>query len=452
VQIQRLTPQSQKFNLDALSGAYDPNIGLNATHSYNKFPGGTGAGGFPIPANELTVNSVGPFIRGVLPFGLQYNGSVSVNQRDGTTIVPSANEYSTSASIQLTQPLLKNFSIDTTRHTILVSRKDLKKSEQDVVHQIISTVTSVQQAYYELIYARENVKVLEKSLELAQQLLSENKKRVEVGVLAPLDEKQAESQVASAKADVLTGRLGYETAQNTLKNLITDDFANWSKGALEPAEQMIALAEKLDLQESWRKGLTFRPDYTQARLEVEKQDIHIKYYNNQRYPQLDLVGSYGQNGLNGALGDGLWDIRPGGKSPNYSGGVVLSIPLGNRDAKNRYAAAKVDKQQALLRLKKLEQTIMVDIDGAVKQARIQYERIESTRAAREFAQAALEAERTKLANGKSTSFVVLQLQRDLTVAATAEIRALADYNKAIAALAQSEGSTLERNKLSVEMR
>ena len=129
----------------------------------------------------------------------------------------------------------------------------------------------MQQAYYDLIYARENLKVLEKSLELAQQLLSENKKRVEVGVLAPLDEKQAESQVASAKADVLTGRLGYETAQNTLKNLITDDFANWSKGALEPAEQMIALAEKL-ISEPPKE----RFDRVIVDKKIESRDNHLR--------------------------------------------------------------------------------------------------------------------------------------------------------------------------------
>lgn len=452
VQIQRLAPQGAKFNLDALSGAYDPTAGVSATHIYNKSPGGNDAQGRPFPGNEITVNNAGPFLRGLLPFGMTYDASVGINQRDGTLVNAASAQYSTAANLNLRQPLLKNFWIDTTRHAILISKRDLTLSEQDLVAQIINSVTAVQQAYYDLIYSRENVKVQEQSLALAQQLLSENKKRVEVGVLAPLDEKQAESQVASVKADLLGAQLGFETAQNALKNLITDDYVAWHRGSIVPAEQMIPIAEPLDLQGSWQKGLTLRPDYARARLDVEKQDIHLKFYNNQRYPSLDLVGSYGQNGLNGALGNAVYDVRPGGPGPNYSAGVVFSVPLGNRDAKNRYASTKIDKQQSLLRLKKLEQTVMVQIDDAVKQTRIQFERIESTRKAREFAQAAIEAERTKLANGKSTSFVVLQLQRDLTAASSTEIRALTDYNKAVAALAQSEGTTLVRNKLSVEIR
>ena len=452
VQIQRLAPQGAKFNLDALSGAYDPTTGLSATHSSNKSPGGNDAQGRPFPGNEITVNNVGPFMRGLLPFGMTYDATVGINQRDGTLVNAAGAKYATAANINLRQPLLKNFWIDTTRHSILISKRDLTMSEQDLVAQVINTVTAVQQAYYDLIYSRENVKVQEQSLLLAQQLLSENKKRVEVGVLAPLDEKQAESQVASVKADLLGAQLGFETAQNALKNLITDDYQAWHRGTVVPAERMVPIAEPLDLQASWQKGLTLRPDYAKAKLDVEKQDIHLKYYNNQRFPTLDLVGSYGQNGLNGALGDAVYDVRPGGPGPNYSAGVIFSVPLGNRDSKNRYASSKIDKQQSLLRLKKLEQSVMVQIDDAVKQTRINFERIESTRKAREFAQAAIEAERTKLANGKSTSFVVLQLQRDLTAASSTEIRALTDYNKSVATLAQNEGTTLVRNKLSVEVR
>lgn len=126
--------------------------------------------------------------------------------------------------------------------------------------------------------------------------------------------------------------------------------------------------------------------------------------------------------------------------------------MSNREAKNRYAQSKAEKQQSLLRLKQLEQDIMVQIDNSVKLARSEFERIDLTRKAREYAEAAVEAEQIKLANGKSTSFFVLQLQRDLTTARSAEIRSLADYNKAMAVLAQSEGTTLQRNKLSVEFR
>lgn len=452
VQIQRLAPEIARLSLNTTYGAYDPLLGLNATHYYNKSPGGNDQQGRPFPGNEITVNSVGPSLRGLLPFGATYDATVDINQRDGTLVNGATSQYSTAANLNLRQPLLKNFLIDTTRHTILINKKDLGISEHTLMTEIVNTVTAVQQAYYDLIFSRENVKVQEKSLELAEQLLAENKKRVEVGVLAPLDEKQAESQVATRRNDLLAARMDLQTRQNTLKNLITDNYAQWQPTELFPAEQMVALREPLEVQASWQKGLTLRPEFLKAKLDVEKQDIHLKYYSNQRYPALDLVGSYGQSGLNGALGNAVWDVRPGGDSPKYSAGVILSFPLSNREAKNRYAQSKAEKQQSLLRLKQLEQDIMVQIDNSVKLARSEFERIDLTRKAREYAEAAVEAEQIKLANGKSTSFFVLQLQRDLTTARSAEIRSLADYNKAMAVLAQSEGTTLQRNKLSVEFR
>ena len=452
VQIQRLAPEIARLSLNTTYGAYDPTLGLNATHYYNKSPGGNDPQGRPFPGNEITVNSVGPSLRGLLPFGATYDATVDINQREGTLVNSATSQYSTAANLNLRQPLLKNFTIDTTRHTILINKKDLGISEHTLMTEIINTVTAVQQAYYELIFSRENVKVQEKSLELAEQLLAENKKRVEVGVLAPLDEKQAESQVAIRRTDLLAARTDLQTRQNALKNLITDNYAQWQPTELFPAEQMVALREPLEVQGSWQRGLTLRPEFLKAKLDVEKQDIHLKFYSNQRYPALDLVGSYGQSGLNGGLGNAVWDVRPGGDSPKYSAGVVLSFPLSNREAKNRYAQGKAEKQQSLLRLKQLEQEIMVQIDNSVKLARSEFERIDLTRKAREYSEAAVEAEQIKLANGKSTSFFVLQLQRDLTTARSAEIRSLADYNKAMAVLAQSEGTTLARNKLTVEFR
>src|SRR5690606_24897163 len=113
---------------------------------------------------------------------------------------------------------------------------------------------------------------------------------------------------------------------------------------------------------------------------------------------------------------------------------------------------KAEKEQTLLVLKRLEQGILMEIENAVDLAKTNFERVDATRQARLYAEAALEAEQKKLENGKSTSFIVLQLQRDLTTARSAEIRALADYNKALAQLAFSEGTVFERNRLSVNVK
>jgi len=180
----------------------------------------------------------------------------------------------------------------------------------------------------------------------------------------------------------------------------------------------------------------------------------LKLRKNQLWPELDVIGSYGHSEiapLNGNFGDVLGDL-PRGRNPRYSFGVVLDIPLGNRGPRARYGAAKASSAQALLDYKLVEQQIMVQIDDAVKLIRSSFERVAATRAARAFAQEALAAEQKKLENGKSTSFFVLQFQRDLTERRFEEIRALAEYNNALAGLAHAEGTTLERHKVSFSVK
>ena len=450
VQIEQYNPRVNQLTLAGSYGVYDPSYNLTVNDNFNQSPGGATREGIPIPPSKINFDVFNQSVGGTLPVGLNYQLATALTYRRGSAI-PNASEYVGSAAITLSQPLLKNFWIDANRETIAINKKNLRSSELSLDFQIMNVLTKVELAYYDLIFAYENVKVQQSALELADRLLAENKKRVEVGALAPLDEKQAQSQVAARRADLLAAQRELATQQNVLKNLLTDDFVAWQDVAITPADRLIALAGSFNLQESWNRGMTTRPDLQQLKVELEKRDIILRFRHNQLFPQLDLTGSFGHNALGASFGNYLTDIRTG-DSPSYGVGMVLSIPLGNRVARNTYEAAKLDKQQQLLRYKKLEQDIVVQIDDAIKLAQTQYERVDATRQARLYAEAALDAEQKKLANGKSTSFVVLQLQRDLTAARSAEIRALADYNKALAQLSLNEGSTLERNKLSVEVK
>jgi outer membrane protein TolC len=242
--------------------------------------------------------------------------------------------------------------------------------------------------------------------------------------------------------------------QNILKNLLTDNYTLWYDVNIRPAEMLTAPPPVLDLQDSWHKGMTQRPDLEQARLEMERQGYQLKYSFNQLFPQLDLVGSYGRQGQDPSSGnyDGLFSDIHRETSPFYSYGAVLTIPLGNKAAREQHKTVKAQQAQALLQLKKLEQDILVQIDDSIKTIRTSYERVGATKQAREYAEAALEAEEKKLANGRSTSFVVLQLQRDLTAARSAEVQALADYNKALAQLALFEGTMLEKHDIDFQIR
>jgi outer membrane protein TolC len=193
-----------------------------------------------------------------------------------------------------------------------------------------------------------------------------------------------------------------------------------------------------------------RPDLLQARLDVEAQGIRLKYDRNQLWPQLDVVGTYGYNGSGDEFDNSLEEVRER-ERPFWSVGGVFSIPLGNRRARNNYRSGKATFEQLVLSVKRLEQTILVQIDDAIKLAKASFERIKATRESRGYAEAALEAEQKKLESGKSTSFEVLRLQRDLTAAREEEIRALTEYNRNLAQLSLAEASTLQRLGLDLEI-
>lgn len=450
VQIERFGPEIADFNYAAAQGAYDPNFTSRFRRSYDRSLGGVDPRGVVISSDTDIDSYSFAGLTGTLPSGMTYSMGPYSTTRVNRSGLIGAN-YSSSIGMSVSQPLLKNLWIDDARRQILITRKNREISGYAVESQIINILTRVEQVYYDLTFARENVKVQEKALELAQKLLEENRKRVEVGAMAPLDEKQAESQVAARKADLLDARRALGTQQNNLRNLITDDYGDWHGIKLEPGEPMVAVMEDFDLQSSWQRGLAQRPELLQARADIERRDIELRYRRNQIYPSLNVEASYGQTGRNTDFGEAFTDLLERNANNHYIG-FVFSMPLYNRGAKNSYQSSRAEKMQALLRLKKQEQDVVVAIDEAVNLAQSNHERIDATRQARLYAEAALDAEEKKLASGKSTSFVVLQLQRDLTNARSAEIRALADYRKALATLAQARGATLERNQINLQVK
>jgi HAE1 family hydrophobic/amphiphilic exporter-1 len=164
-----------------------------------------------------------------------------------------------------------------------------------------------------------------------------------------------------------------------------------------------------------------------------------------------VFGTYGYNGSGGVYSGAFYDIQQMNR-PAYTFGGLITIPLGNTTARNNYKSGKVTLQQLVLTLKKLEQTIMVAIDNDIKLAESNFKQVAATRTAREYAGAALDAEQKKLESGKSTTYTVLQMQRDLTTARGNEIQALDNYNKALVQLSLDEGTTLQRLNINVEVK
>jgi outer membrane protein TolC len=458
LQIERINPTVARLSLNAALGGYDPELRLSADHNDTESGSRLLGGGFSVPGSKSETDSYAAGLGGLLPWGMTYDVSARADEQTGESYsLNSSNAIITipfqdsQSSLRgtLTQSLLKNSTIDGTRLNIRISRIGVQQSDLALRYSIMTTVTEVELSYYNLFLARESVKVQEKAVELAEKLVQENKRRVEVGAMAPLDEKQAESQAASSRADLLQAQRGVAAAENALKQKLTDDFASWANFELIPAELLKSEIQVFDIQNSWGRGLSDRPDLLQAKLDIEAQGVRIKYNRNQVWPQLDVYGTYGYNGSGSDL-DNSWDEVRRRDRPFWVVGGQFSIPLGNRTARNSLKSSKATLEQLLLSVKSLEQGIMVQIDDAMKLAKASYERIKATRESREYSEAALEAEQKKLESGKSTSFEVLRLQRDLTSASSEEIRALTEYNRNLAQLSLAEATTFKRLGLTVD--
>jgi outer membrane protein len=454
LRIARYSPPQAQLDLMASYAGYNPNFNLGGQHSYSRSGGGLDpTTHLPTPQSEIKADSFNSsVVNGLLPSGTTYALIGGVSEAYGTIGGFPTDQSRGSAHIDLAQPLLKNFWIDGTRLNIQVAKNQSKYSELGLKQTIMSTATLVEKAYYDLIAARANVEVQEKAVELATALVVENRKRVEVGALAPLDAQDAEAQAASTQAALIQARQALATQLEVVKGLIGDDFAAWAAVDLVPIEPLNTNRQIFALQQSWGLALTQRPDLLQSRLDLEKQGINLKYNYNQLFPELDLVGSYGHNASGGReFSDAFGQLRAGSQ-PSYYYGAQLTFPLGNTAARAAYKKGKLTMETLVLELKKLEQNIMIEIHNDIGTVNADYDNLEANRKAREFAEASLQAEQKKLENGKSTTYTVLQKQRDLTTARANEIQALANYNKALSELSFDESTTLERLRINVDVK
>ena len=466
LQIERLTTDIASYNLFSSYGVYVPSISFRAEHDFVSEPADFDPkkAGLDFPY-EMQNDLLEPGLRGKLPTGLSYGLTAYTREDNARTDLSSdlnslrifpggirnTNNYYSEARLDLQQHLLRDFWIDSDREQILLRRKDLKISQQALRFQVMKIMLAVELSYDDLVAARESMRVQEKALELRRQLVTETRRRVQVGDLPPLDAEQAETQLENTLTALTSAREYYVSAQNLLKGLLTDDFRSLMDVELVPADRLLAVEQDINRSESFVRAMQARPDLIQARLAVEKSDVQVRFRKNQLFPNLDVVGSYGGLGVADTPGRSIDNARTFGNA-EYSYGVVLSFPLDNISERGAYRASKATKQIAQLELKKAEEAVLLQIADFVNRAQSRFAQVSSTRKARAYAESALAAEIKKLQNGLSTAFFVLQLQETLTAARTAELQALADYNKIIAQLAFAEGSILDRHHISLEVK
>ncbi len=446
LQVDRYNPAISLYTLKAAYGGYDPTLFLSGSHEHNNL-GEQLFGNGLLGGSTEDVTSFDTRVSGTSPIGTTYSieGQVAGTDQFLTSTNGTSFNPNTSGQVRgsISQPLLKNFWIDQTRLNIRVDKNRLKYTQLGLKLNIMTTVTTLEQAYYDLIYNRENVKVQEMAAQQTDRLVLESKKKLEVGALAELDLASAQAQAAQNRAAIIQAESQLGTQERKVKGLITDNFPQWADVELQPSGNLTAERVAFNRQESWRKALADRPEYLQAKLDAEKQGIQLKYDWNQIFPELDVVGTAGYNGSGTFFSEALFDVEQRNR-PFYSFGGQLTVPLANINARNTYKSDKVSLQQFLLTIKEKERDILIAIDNDIGTLQADYDNVQATHAQRLYEEQALDAEQKKLNNGKSTTYNVILVQRDLTTARGAEIQALDTYNKDLAQFSLDEGSTLER--------
>ena len=352
--------------------------------------------------------------------------------------------------LNYTQPLLRNLGIDGPRLQIAITRANREISDIQLRRTIVQTQRSVRYAYWGLVFAQSFLEVQRQSLELAEESLRNNRRRVEVGTMAPIDIVEAESEVARNEEAVILAAADVDRAEDQLRTLIFDpDVPGFWSLRIQPSDTPILQARAIDVDAAIQNAQHNRTDLDTLDTTIQTTDTNIRYYRNQRLPDVNLEVNYSLSGIGGteflrgqgflgpitgtqqtSFGSVLGDIFSN-DFPNWTVGVTVSYPLGTSSAKANLERARLERTQADVRRRSLEVRIAAEVREAGRNVTTNLQRVEATRSAQLLAERRLAAEQRRFEVGLATSFFVFQAQRDLASARSREARAILDYTRSL---------------------
>ncbi|MBI4482373.1 MAG: TolC family protein [Acidobacteria bacterium] len=454
-------------------GFYDPVVGGGLGYNRNNIPSGNilnaGAG---LNLFFREGYSWDWFFRQNLPQGGDVNTALTTTRDATNSLFASVNpSYNANLLMTVTQPLLRDFGMNAVKRQIRIVQKDREISDAQFAQRVSDIIAQVQRLYWDLTLAIRDQEIRKQSMELARIQLENNKKRVEIGTLAPLDITKARAEVARREEEVIAAEARIQTAENLLKGMLSEDPQSPLWGLfLIPIEDPKFRDLPLELNKAISTAFENRPELEQLRLEMEKNGIQTQYQQNQGRWRLDLSGQFGTRGLAGfshsrvfvdptgnrvvvpelsrGAGDAYSQVFTG-DFRNYQAGVRLEIPLRNRSHDAELGQLKVTERRLLAQRKNLEQQIMVEVRNAIQNIEIAKKRLDSARLARELSQEQLDGETKRFHAGLSTNFEVLQYQRDLSLAQLSETQTLIDYQKAISDLQKAMFTIVDENAIHI---
>jgi len=449
--VERLSPQTYDFSLAALDATFHPNlVSTFGLRSQTSFTRSQTAGGDILSTDTLTGNN-----------GVQQNlkwggGSYAIgfnnNRQEQSDLFATRNPVlNSSLTAAISQPLLRNFRTDAVRTQLKITKINQEMSETSLRATVVRTVANVRNAYWDLVFAIQAEEVAQNSLQLATKLVEDNRARVEVGTLAPLDVTQAEAEQATRRQAVAQARATHGTAELALKRLIVNGTEDpyWTAN-IEPVDRPTYTTETVDVAGAVRRALTSRTDLEQSKKQIQSNDVSIRSLSDAQLPALDLTASYGLAGIGGtqfvrppgaALGAAPSQVIPSGfsdalsvlsngRAPTWNFLVNFSYPLGTSPAEAVTARARLQQRQTIAQARQLELQVATEVTNAALLVDANRERLQAATVAKELADLRLSAEQSRFEVGLSTNFFVVQAQRDLRDSQNAELRALLDYRRA----------------------
>jgi outer membrane protein TolC len=400
-----------------------------------------------------------------LKMGADYSvgfGVFSQEQVGPNVIAPRS--YFSGFDINFNLPILKGFGTETNTEQLVLAENNYDISLTDLEGRAETVLQTVEGAYWDVIAAAEALRVARESLERANDLLELNRKKVEVGTLAPIEITQAEAGVASEEEGVIVAEETLANAQDELRRLlaIPDGDPRWAM-SIVPTDRPDFTRRQVDLESAIQTALVERPEMISARQTVENRELSERVARQQVRHQLDLEANYGPQGSSLDLPDPLdptavlseanleESISGAFQQQNYtwSAALIYSVPIGNRAAKANFAQARLSREQSEVDFQNVEQSIRVEVRRSARAVESGFKRYEAAQVNVVLQRKKLDAEQKKYENGMSTTFEVRQFQNDLSEAELSRIRAGLDYAKALTALERSQGTLLESRGLSI---
>jgi outer membrane protein TolC len=469
IDVSRNNVRINEFNLQAAKGVYDPFFNSQTYYESRTTPVASTIGGAVNGSvtqrqlyNDLGLTGFTPRFGG--SYDVLFNQARTTSTNRNATLNP---QFPTNLVATYTQPLWKGLRIDANRRNIMIARKNIAITESQMRQQAIESISTVEQAYWDLVFALRNLQVQNDTLLQAREQLESNKRQVDKGALAPIEILAAEVQVTTFEQTVFAAQEAVTRAENVLKTLVLPDRTSpeWSRPIM-PTTLNNPDIPRIGVEVATAEAMKNRPEIEQLGTQTEINRIDRRFYKDQTKPQIDLVSSYTAAGLAGTpnpLANGAANVPPNlvggyGQSignliqrdyPTYRVGVQVGFPLRNRTAKANLGRTLVEGDRLANNLAQTEQTVEAEVRNALQALRSAESRLSSATAARVAAEELYASEQRQFKAGTSTVFLVLQRQTDLAAARGREIQAQTDLNKAVSEFQRSIGATLTVNNVTV---